>query len=176
MFPRAYRTLPSNYDPGKKLFTWRAFDYHPHERGIVWYSVFCFIVFGSAAWAIYTDPKTGWLAAFTILVFAAAYFWTHRKAYETHDILVYEKVLQIDELYYLLEQFAGYWFVYGPEVAVINFELKSGKFQKEGRKVSLQMGPTPIEFFREHFELIGFPELDDRKESLLDLWLRVLKV
>jgi len=157
-----------NMNPGNELFSWRAHDYHPHKRGVVWFVVFCLVFFGSALWAFLSGD---WVMAFTIFVAVAVYFWMHRNGNEEHAVQVYEKGIQVDRIYFPMEKFTGFWFCYDPSVSVINLEMAEGK-----RTISLQMGQNTPDDFRENFAYAGLSELPDRKESTLDLWIRALKL
>lgn len=173
---------------GAPLFAWRAEDYHPHQRGILWIIVFCVIVFGSAlalvlfsgesesGASILSDMKTGNIfMAITIFLAAAVYFYTHRRGDEDHEIVVYEKAIQIDKKTIPLKEVKGYWFIYEKDVSVINLELKEKKYRKE-RKIPIQMGEKTPEYFQENFERLLIPELLEKKEPILDKWIRILKL
>lgn len=113
------------FDAGKKLFSWTAHDYHPHERGMVWHVVFCAVFFGGAAWAAITDPKWGWITAFSLCAIAAIYLFTHREGAQDHAVEIYDKGLFIDQSHFLYwDKFEQFWFVYDQDVSVINFDLK----------------------------------------------------
>lgn len=173
MISLGYKRLPEHFDPGNKLFSWTAYDYHPHQRGVLWYIVFCGVFLVLSAWAIWTDPQWGWLVAFTFFVAMSAYFKAHANGDETHEIHVFEKALMIDTKQLIpFEKLSGYWFIHDENVAVINFQVKS----KHDQKLSLQMGEKLPEWFRSVLDPTPLKELEDQKESLLDLWIRVLKL
>ena len=162
--------LKKPFNPGRKVFGWEAHDYHPHKHGALWIIIFSTILFGGALWAILTNGD--WLMAFTFFIIAGLYFWTHRKGTEMHQIQVFEGGVLVDQKLFPLEKLEGFWFVYDETVSVINFQLKS----KYDQKISLQMGEMGPDFFRQNFARIGLEELPDKKESLLDLWIRALKL
>ena len=161
--------LPKNFDPGKNIFSWVAHDYHPQQKGWIWISIFCLVVFGGAVWAFFSgDP----VMAFTFFVIAAVYFWVHRNGMETHKISLTEKGIFIDEKdFFSWEKFSGFWFIYDETVSIINFQFRNSE-----RKISLQMGQVEPDVFRTIFEKAEFSELLDKKESLVDLWIRALKL
>ncbi len=164
---------PAKFNPGKEVFSWEALDYQPHNRGIIWYLVFCLIFFGGAIWSMYSDPQWGWLMGLALFLSAAVYFWGHRKGPEMHTIKVFERGILINSKFFPLENFAGFWILYDPTVASVNLKFKS---KYRNHRISLQMGENNPEFFRENFAKIDFPELEDEKETLLDLWIRALKL
>jgi len=159
-------------DLGEFLFEWEAFDYQPHKRGVLWYIVFCAVFFGGAIWSILSDPKWGWLTAFVFAVAVSVYFWKHLQLGRTHLIKVFPDNIQIDTDVLPLKNISGYWFLVDKGVSVINLELKD----KKNRKITLQMGERSVEWFRSQFLKVEISELEDRSESLLDLWIRALKL
>ena len=156
-------------NPGEKLFSWIAFNYHPHKRGLVWYGVFCALFFGSAIWAMVSGD---WVMAFTLFIAVAVYFFIHRKGDEQHEVNVFENGILIDQKYFPIEKFEGYWFVYDQTVGIVNLQLSG----KGDRKISLQTGEHDLSFFRKELKQAGLEELSEKKESLIDLWIRALKL
>ena len=165
--------ISTEFDLGEEVFSWNSRDYHSYKRGIIWYLVFCTILFGGAVWSMISDPKWGWLMALSFFLAAAVYFYAHRKGEETHEVKVFEHGIFIDQKFIALENFVGFWVLYNETVATVHLQLKS-KYQD--KKISLQMGEESPDFFRENFSKAGIPEMEDAKEGLLDLWIRALKL
>ncbi len=165
-------TQKPQLEPGQKVFSWESYNYHPYRRGVIWMIIFCSLFFGCSIWAIWTDPKWGWLTAFTFLITAASYFFAHRNGNEKHQIDFFEKGFCIDQKkLFLWQDYVGYWFVYDESVAVVNLAT-----EKNSRKISLQMGEVSLDEFRKIFEKLELPELTEKKEGLVDLWIRALKL
>lgn len=162
-----------DFDQGAEVFSWQSYDYHPHKRGIVWYAVFCAVLFGGAVWSMASDPQWGWLMALSFFLAAAVYFLAHRKGDEIHEVKVFERGIFVDNKFITLENFAGFWILYNETVSIVNLQFKS-KYQN--KKISFQMGEELPEFFRENFAKVNLLELKDTKESLIDLWVRALKL
>ena len=161
------------FDPGNLIFGWLAHDYHPHQRGILWHIVFCLIFFGGAAWSIHADPKWGWITATAFCVTAAIYFQIHRNGNQDHDIKILEKGLLIDnKIFTGWGQFKGYWFNVDETVSTVIFELKESKKQHV-----IQLGQLlPDQIRAALADIEKFDELKNKKEGLLDLWIRALKL
>ena len=159
-------------DSGEKVFGWVAHDYHPHKRGIVWYVVFSLIFFGGAIWACFTDPRWGWVTAFSLCIVAAIYLFIHRDGDQDHEVQIFGKGLLIDGRRFIhWEKISHFWFIYDGEVAIINFDLK----KTPDTPIKLQMGEvTPDEFRTVLTNLV--PEAEGKEESVFDLWIRVLKL
>ncbi len=163
----------NNYQTGEPLFTWKAHDYHPHERGVIWMVVFCLIFGGTALWTFIADPKLGWITSMCILITAAVYFWIHRNGNQDHDIILFEKGLLVDgRSFTTWSKFEGYWFIYEPGITVVNFEYTGNK----GKKITLQLGEVNPDDIRLALSRIDLTELNNKKEGLLDLWIRILKL
>ncbi len=163
------KTNIQNFNPGKKIFGWRAFDYHPHRRGWLWFSVFCLVFLGSATGALIVGD---WVMSVTLFVAAAVYFLVHRNGDEVHEVQVFENGILIDRKYIPIEKFSGFWFVYDETASILKLQM-NGKIDQ---LASLQMGECDPEFFRKNFARLDLPELTDKKEGLLDLWIRALKL
>jgi len=161
----------TTFDPGALLFDWQAHDSHPYERGIIWKTVFSLVMVGIAAWAVITDPRWGWLTASAFLIVGALYFWVHRRGPEVISIAVHTGGIFVDRSFIPREDIEGFWFTFNETVAVVNLEIR-----KKNHPVSLQMGEHDPEFFRQNFARLDLLELEDKKESVLDLWIRTLKL
>ncbi len=112
------------------------------------------------------------MMAFSLFIAVSVYFFVHRKGDEEHGIHVFEKGILVDRKYFPMEKLEGYWFLSDSTVNVLNLQLAG----KGNRKISLQMGDKTQDFFRSEFKNTALSELPDKKESLLDLWIRALKL
>lgn len=160
------------FDPGKEIFSWNAHDYHPHKRGMVWIVVFSLFMFGVAAWSYLADPETGWITSLTLLLALSLYFYMHRNGEEHHDISVFENGVFIDQFFVSRSELEGYWFVYDETASLLHLERK-GKYV---RPIQLQMGNVAPDIFRQVFSNLELEELTQKQESVIDLWVRALKM
>ena len=127
---------------------------------------------GLVCYFLYTLVSGDWIMAFSLFVAVAVYFFVHRKGDEEHEVQVFEHGVRVDTKFFPMEKFSGYWFVYGQGVSVLNFQLSG----KNDRKISLQMGDKTPDFFRSELQSTELHELPEQKESLIDLWIRALKL
>lgn len=162
-----------NFDPGGFITSWTANDYHPHSRGVVWYTAFVLIFTSVSVWSVISDPKWGWLTALSFILVAGMYSFFHKDGHETHDVSFFEYGMFIDQQFVSWEEITGYWFVYDETVSVVNLEQKKGK---NGRTITLQMGNQTPDFFRSALGKLNVPEVEDKQESLVELWIRALKL
>lgn len=161
------------YDIGNPQFVWTAHNYHPHQRGLVWYFAFCGLMVG-AALLLFTMDSSGWVPAFSILILMALYCFLHKDGDQDHEVHFMTKGLVIDANRFIAwDEIDGYWFNYDPSVAVINFEI-SKKMRTE--TITLQMGDNEPDDFRNQLASTPISEIKGRHESLLDLWIRVMKL
>lgn len=160
----------SIFNPGLELFGWMAHDYHPHNRGLVWYIVFCTIIFGTALWSLFILKD--WIMSLVLFLAAAVYFLVHRKGNEDHTVRIFENGLLIDDQkFYNWKEFSGFWFLYDETISVINFQIA-----KKDQKIPLQLGELDPETIRNVLKQVDLEELEDQTEPLLDLWIRGLKL
>ncbi|MCK5460477.1 hypothetical protein KAI58_00640 [Candidatus Gracilibacteria bacterium] len=158
------------FNPGAEIFSWMAHDYHPHNRGIVWYIIFCTIIFGSAFWSLFIFKD--WIMSLVFFLVAAVYFLVHRNGEENHIVRIFENGLLIDDRqFYNWKQFSGFWFLYDETISVVNFQIV-----KKDRKIALQLGDLDAETVRNELKQVELIELKDKTEPLLDLWIRGLKL
>ncbi len=159
-------------NPGKKIFSWTACNYHPHKRSNLWRIVFGGIIIAIAV--VFMLVFDDFFSTLLILGSVCTYVFIHREGHEKHNIDIFTVGILVDNsVFFTWKQFCGYWFVFDESVSIINFELIGGK----NKKLSLQMGHINPEEFRKLFMSIdGFIELEYKKESVLDLWIRVLKL
>ncbi len=163
----------NTYNPGEEIFSWVAHDYHPHERGLWWYIISSIIILGISLWAFLSDPAWGWITSATILIFSASYFYVHKDGHKDHEIRCFERGLLIDgERYFTWDRFEGFWFIYDETASILNFEFNGNKNQR----LILQMGEKLPDFFEENLKKIELPKLENKKEAMLDLWIRALKL
>lgn len=165
------KNLTPKFATGEKLFSWEAYEYFPFKRGKVWITVFYGFLLGFIIWGFFT--KDWWLIAPLLIASIISFVFLHKET-PVRPIDIYEKYLHVGRRFYAWTDFDGYWFVYDERqaVAVINFQFKD----KIDKKLSLQMAALKPDDFRAVLSQIGLVELEDKKESLMDLWSRVLKL
>jgi len=127
----------------------------------------CF--FGSAVWALLNGD---WIMALTFFIAVSMYFWVHRNGDEEHVVTIRKNGIQVDKRYFSIEKFIGYWFVYDQTVSVVNLQMEGGA----SKKITLQMGKNTPDIFRKNFAILGLKEIPNKKESLVDMWVRALKL
>ena len=159
------------FDPGPLVFAWEAFDYHPHERGWLWYVIWLGALCVGTGWMFWTGE---WSVALMFLFVAALYYFVHRNGHETHHIHVYKKGIRVDKTFFGWDRLEGYWFIWNERqgAAIVNIQVKNNG----DRKIPLQMGHLTPDELREVFDEVSFPELVEKKEGLVDLWIRVFKL
>ena len=165
-------TRSAGFNPGNEVFSWISEDYHPHNRGSLWIIVFSVFMFGVAIWSYLSDPKTGWVTALTLFLALAMYFYMHRNGREKHSITVFQNGIFIDQVFVSFVDLEGFWFIYDQTASIITLEQKG----KTRSRIQLQLGEESPETLREVFAGLDLLELTDRQESLVDLWIRALKL
>ncbi len=164
----------SSQNAGKKLLSWYAPDYHPYEKGIVWYTIFLLFIFGCSVFFIFWDPEWGWVSAFTFCFVAAVYIMAHKDGHKMHHIEITERCLLFDDVNcFPWRQFKGYWIMDDHGARVIHFEIENVNFVK---RITLQLEDTDEKKLEKAMEKVKMKHLEDQEEHFLELWSRVFKL
>jgi len=161
---------------GKKIFEWEALDYFPYTRKRIWFVFFPLIFLGIPVLFFWLGNygKSDTIMLLTFITVFCVYLWVHRNGEKPHHVEVFEHGVRIDGGIIPLKTLEGFWMVYEENmVGVLNLERKSKWNQL---KISLQMGEKSPDFFRKNWKKVGLPELTEKKESVLDIWIRVWKL
>jgi hypothetical protein len=102
------------------------------------------------------------------------YAFIHRENLATHDLYLFSKGIAIDKNWYEWKQFTGFWFIVDNGISVVNLEL----IIKESRTktLTLQLANEDPEELQNILEEMGLQILPDEKETVTNLWLRILKL
>lgn len=158
---------------GEALYQWRAFDYHPYQRGIGWYISFGLLTFGTALIIFLSDPASSGVPVACICLTAAFYLWVHRDGEVEHDITLYENGIEVgDGSYIAWKNFDGYWFLEDDHSRML--VLESQRWNQD--RVRILLGEAGKHKINQIFEMVGLEHLNDRKETQFDLWSRVFRL
>lgn len=179
-------TLPDETQYGHKVLDWEAHDSHPHQRGRWWTFIFgCVLLLSMAAVFFGTEYEEGssfftnsWFANGLMMGTLLFALWVYASLYEkndTHLVTLYDRALIIDRTILPLSQIQGYWILHDESVSLLHVVLAPKPFQK-AKTIILQMGNESPLFFKQGFETVGISELKDQQESVLNQWIRILKL
>lgn len=159
--------------PGKKLVSWKAFDYHPYERGIGWYISFGLLTFGSALVIYLMDPASSAVPVASICLIAAFYLWVHRDGEVEHDITIFENGIKVANGRVMpWREFNGYWFLEDHHSRLL--VLESTVWNRD--RIRLLLGESKTERIMKAMEQADVEYLPDQKEAGFDLWSRVFRL
>jgi len=161
---------------GKPKYQWKTFDYYPHQRGMLWYLIAGIISIGIiiAFFFLNDDFLNRWLSIGSFLVGIIVYAFIHRENLATHDLYLFSKGVAIDKNWYEWKQFTGFWFIIDNGVSVVNLELIIK--EKKTKTLTLQLANEDPEELQNILEEMGLQILPDEKETITNLWLRILKL
>lgn len=167
-------TLDEN-NIGKPMYEWITFDYHPHNRGWLWYVITTMIIVAIliSLFFLSEDVVSRWISILSFVIGVSAYAYIHRKSQAVHRIFLFSKGILIDRSWYEWEQFHGFWFILDRGTTVLNLEVKDNGKTKN---ISLQLGDQPSDKISKILTDLGLDFLPDHKEPVIDLWLRILKI
>lgn len=151
------------------ILSWSAPSHPKHNRTARWYAVFFIIILGLAGYGAYTGNWT-----FAILILLCGFLYPL-----IHDHIPPEKRIEIHPQGFLFEgtivrweDCAGFWLVPTSFYTELHIEYAEGKRRKT---VKIQTGSLDADALR--LQLAHFlPELTDRGERLLDMFIRICKL
>lgn len=161
---------------GQRRYAWRAEDHHhlSRERGLLWGVFFLSLFLGMAWLSVWMDPQWGWVSSLCFLVVGILYLWTHWDGHKEHEIVFYDYGFCVDDGHFFAwEEVTGYWFLYDDYIRAVNIELRH---RSQTLKIQLQLGDLDPGEVRSELGRFGITELENKKESLLDLWGRAFKL
>ncbi len=158
---------------GKKLVSWKAFDYHPYERGLGWYISFGLLTFGTALIIFLMDPESSGVPVACICLMAAFYLWVHREGENEQTITLYENGITIGD-YDLMswKRFDGYWFLEDQHSRLL--VLESDAWNQD--RIRILLGKYKTDKIVRAMERIELKHLADKSENGFDLWSRVFRL
>ncbi len=165
-------------NPGKLIFRWNARDRQPHHRGVLWHSVFFGVFLLMIAYGLWGHILLGtsdrdWVMVIMAAFIYTVYYFTHRNGPQIYEIGIYEKGLKVGKQCHPWYKFEGYWFIYFEDqgVSTVQFQLKD---KDDALNLQLEsLTPDDMRIIMSHTPLT---ELTDKKEKLLDLWIRALRL
>lgn len=167
---RRYQREEEIQPPNEPVFSWTFLEYHPHERGMVWWVVFWILSIGLVAYAGYTK---NFLFAVIILIFDVIILFRHHQQPESIECKVYDHGVMLGDRHIPWKQVKKFWIAYDPpEVKRLYFTHDSG-FQHT-TTVSIEE-QNPIEL-REFLKQYLIEDLDQEDEHLTDTLSRLLKI
>jgi hypothetical protein len=158
---------------GKRLYSWKAFDYHPYQRGIGWYITFGLLTFGTALVVYINDPASSSVPVACICLVSAFYLWVHREGEFEQPITLYQKGIEVgDHKLIPWNNFKGYWFLEDDHSRLL--VLESEKWDQD--RVRILLGDSHSERISQAMDKIDLSHLTDKKENSFDLWSRVFRL
>jgi len=161
------KDIPSHFD--KTIISWTAPEYVIHERGIIWKITMSLIVVVSAVLGVYYDA---WTFSLAIVSFAFVYYLIHIEHPRNIEIKISNVGIQVGLRKYPFARIKGFWMIYEPPfVSTLNLRVEGGILAD----LTIQLnGESPAQI--RSFLLSKIPEFTDKKESLSDIFLRILKI
>lgn len=148
------------------LLEWSAPQDVHYERGTLWYIMATLFVAGCIAYSIWTQA---WTFLVVIVLVAATYWKTHRRAPEQKRMRIWSQGFAIDNTFYAWAETEGFWILKGPDYFELHIEKKSGG------SIKIQTGAIDGYLLQDVMGNLA-AELENRKEKLLDTIIRICKL
>lgn len=148
------------------ILSWSAPQHLHVERGRIWYICAALAVI---AMVIYSVITAAWTFTVLIALVTVAYWKVHKQAPDEKRLRIWEKGFAIEDEFYEWKKCKGYWILSGKNVSELHIE------KQRGGDVKIQTGDVSPYLIQDTLGAL-LPELDDRKEHILDTIIRICKL
>ncbi len=158
---------PSAYD--KALISWETPEYVVHERGIFW-KIFMILL---AIFVVVSGFYYGnWTLSLAVLVFAVVYTLIGLEHPQNVKVKLSDVGIKLGVRCYPYSRITNFWIIYEPPfVTTLNIHV-DGEFIAD---ITIQLnGKDPSEI--RNFLIMKIPEMEGKRESLSDIFVRLFKI
>lgn len=150
------------------LASWQASVLPRHERSQRWYAIGGAVVLIGAAYGIFTGS---WPFTVVVILCGAMYYLTRDHIPPLKTITILNTGVLLEQTFTRWEELSGFWILQAPEYTELHFV----PLQKRRSDIVIQTNNQNINDLR---LLIGqyISELTDKRESLLDTFIRLIKL
>ena len=151
----------------KPVLSWTAPSRPTYERTKRWYTAAFAIVFVVAAYGIFSGS---WMLAIVSVLAGGMYVLIHDHRPPLSAMDLYDNGLRLNGTFVRWDELEGFWFLRTPDYTEVRFVPK----RPRGR-IGIQTGTQDLEQLRMVLAQ-RLPELTHKKESLLDVCIRLCKL
>ena len=151
----------------KPVLTWDAPSRPTVERTKRWYVIAAVVV---AVVVVYAVVTASWTLAVVSVLAGGMYYLVHDHAPGVSHIELHDSGVLYDGEFTRWDQFVGFWFVPTPGYVELRFVPKRG-----AKRVVIQLGTLDPAQLR---MILGqrIPELVHKRESMIDIFIRICKL
>ena len=158
---------PASRPSLQQLLRWHAPARVVQERGKTWYLIGGGCVVGAAAYGIITGS---WALAIVAVLCGAVYVLLRGHVPEPRDIAITEQGIFFDGQFTSFADLKSFWFIATPLATELHIARKS-----RGGPFTILTGDTDPFLIRETLGRF-LPEDSDKRENVLDLFIRICKL
>ena len=159
---------PEEMTEDPTILAWTAPIHAIHKRSKLWYAVASIVIALLMFYSIWTGA---WSFAVVIGLAGLSYLVIHRRGSDTETIAIHKFGVQFGNTYTSWGDVSGFWLLQGPGYVELHIERTRGFV----REIVIQTGETDPRTIREVLTRF-IPEFTDRREQLLDMIARFLKI
>ena len=159
---------PKEITEDPEILTWTAPTDADHKHSKLWYALAGIVV---ASLLVYSFWTSAWSFAIVIALLTVFYFIVYRRGTPQETISIHQFGVQFGSTYTSWADCSGYWMLQGRGYIELHIERKRGMI----REIVIQTGETNSTTIRKVLSTF-IPELSDRREGLLDMIARFLKI
>lgn len=157
-------------DAGDEIYSWKAWEFEPHERSRMWY-IFASLI--SVACIIYAVWTENYLFAIIILMIGIIFLVNNLRKPKIIDVHITNMGIVVGEEFHDYKEIKDFSLIYAPpEIKILYIDF---------HKVWMPLLTLPLEdadpnIVRESLLPYAFENLDREEESLTDMLKRVYKL
>jgi hypothetical protein len=154
--------------PEQELLSWKAPIHQAHKRQKGWYIGMGIVVFLIAAISLLSGA---WSVAIVAILCGAMYYFVHDHAYPEVTMKITNRGTYVAGNFLSWEEISGYWLMHTPSYTELHITPKETK----KRELIIQTANTDQYVIRQILNQ-RISELTDKRERLLDVFIRICKL
>jgi len=156
-------------DFGREVISWQAPEFAEHNRGKWW--IFCMTIIAISL-IIYGILAESVIFSIVIILLVGVFFLTHNQKPKIVKIALTNTGIIFANRFFPFEDIRTFWIIYNPpEIKTLNLRMNRGVF----KEIAIQLGDRDAAEIRA-FLSTEIPEWKNRKETLSEILIRVLKL
>lgn len=162
-----FKNFPSAYD--KAVMSWTAPEYIQHEKGKIWKITALSLVIISAVLGYFFNALTFSIA---IIVFAFVYYLVNSDKAKLVEVVISEIGIKVGNRNYPYSKIRGFWIIYDPpRLTTLNI-WADGEINSH---IVIQLNELNPAEIREYL-IKKIPEMKNKKETMVDIFTRLLRI
>lgn len=150
----------------KAILEWSAPQHAHYERGKIWYAISAIVVVLLIAHSVWTEA---WTFTFIIVLMTGLYAWVHKEKPSNKRFRIWKHGFALEDEFIEWKECKGYWILKMNDYSELHLE------KAKGGDIKIQTNGVSPYLVQETLAPL-VPELEDKKEGILDTIIRICKL